>query len=112
MPHVLRDHGPAGRLMDGHSLGSRRTVSSFQPSTIPSFSIEEKEAFRPRPANDFVTAGLNSAQIEGLVLKFLLNFGNASGRRVADELGLPFGPFPEFLRHLKNQQIVAYTDNA
>jgi predicted ATPase with chaperone activity len=87
-------------------------VNAFEPSTIPSFSTEEKRVFRPRPANDFGAAGLNTAQIESLVLKFLLNFGNASGRRIADELGLPFGPFPELLRHLKNQQIVAYTDNA
>ncbi|AGA29736.1 ATP-binding protein [Singulisphaera acidiphila] len=87
-------------------------MNPFEPSTVPSLAIEEKETFRPRPANDFATAGLNSAQIESLVLKFLLNFGNAAGRRIADELGLPFSPFPEFLRHLKNQQIVTYTDNA
>ena len=36
----------------------------------------------------------------------------ASGRRIAAELGLPFGPFPEFLRQLKNQQIVAYANSA
>lgn len=87
-------------------------MNPFEPSIVPSLDTEPKEVFRPRPANDFVTAGLNSAQIEGLVLKFLLNFGNAAGRRIADEMGLPFGPFPEFLRHLKNQQIVTYTDNA
>ena len=34
------------------------------------------------------------------------------GRRIADELGLPFGPFPDFLRGLKDQQIVAYTNTA
>jgi len=93
-------------------LGVVVIVNAFQPSTIPSFSAEPKEPFRPRPANDFGSAGLNSAQIEGLTLKFLLGFGNASGRRIADELGLPFGPFPEFLRYLKNQQILNYTDNA
>jgi predicted ATPase with chaperone activity len=67
--------------------------------------------FRPKPATDFQSAGLNFAQIEGLVLKFLLSIGVASGRRISEELGLPFGPFPEFLRNLKNQQIVAYTDS-
>ena len=36
----------------------------------------------------------------------------ASGRRIAAELGLPFGPFPEFLRQLKNQQIVTYANSA
>ena len=36
----------------------------------------------------------------------------ASGRRIAAELGLPFGPFPDFLRQLKNQQILAYANSA
>ncbi len=83
-----------------------------EPSTIPAFSLEEKPAFRPSQAHDFDSAGLNVAQVEGLVLKFLLGFGVASGRRIADELGMPFGPFPEFLRQLKNQQILSYTNSA
>ncbi len=82
------------------------------PTTIPALDEGPKPAFRPRPVTTFDEAGLNFAQVEGLVLKFLLNIGVASGRRIADELGLPFGPFPEFLRHLKNQQIVAYTNAA
>jgi predicted ATPase with chaperone activity len=61
--------------------------------------------------NTFDEAGLNNALIESLVLKFLLNLGSASGRRIAAELGLPFGPFPEFLRGLKNQQIVNYSSS-
>jgi predicted ATPase with chaperone activity len=61
---------------------------------------------------DFQEAGLNFAQVESLILKFLLAIGVASGRKIAEELGLPFGPFPEFLRNLKNQQILAYTNSA
>jgi hypothetical protein len=87
-------------------------VGPTEPSTIPAFSLEEKPAFRPALAHDFDSAGLNVAQVEGLVLKFLLGFGVASGRRIADELGLPFGPFPDFLRQLKNQQVLTYTNSA
>src|SRR3954447_22875814 len=75
--------------------------------------VEKPRApFRPKAIKDFEESGLNYTQIESLVLKFLLNNGISSGRRVAEELGLPFGPFPEFLRQLKNQQIVTYTDSA
>ena len=70
-----------------------------------------KQAFRPKPAADFEAAGLNFAAVEGLVLKFLLNVGIASGRKIAEELGLSFGPFPEFLRTLKNQQVLTYTNS-
>ncbi len=60
----------------------------------------------------FEETGLSHAMIESLVLKFLVNAGTATGRRIAAELGLPFGPFPDFLRNLKNQQIVAYANSA
>jgi predicted ATPase with chaperone activity len=82
------------------------------PSTLPSVDLTEQPPFRPHVAADFDRAGLSMAMVESLVLKFLLGVGNASGRRVADELGLPFGLFPEFLRNLKAQQFVSYTNTA
>lgn len=84
---------------------------STAPSTLPSFQ-DHKATFRPLPPQDFEQAGLNPAQVESLVLKFLLTTGVASGRRIADEMGLGFGPFPDFLRALKNQQILSYTNAA
>src|SRR3954451_23036447 len=68
-----------------------------------------KAPFRPKPVGDFPAAGLNPIQVEGLVLKFLLGAGVATGRRIASELALPFGPFPEFFRHLQNQKTVSFT---
>jgi predicted ATPase with chaperone activity len=76
----------------------------------PSFEAP-RVPFRPRAIKDFEESGLTWTQIESLVLKFLLSSGSATGRRIASELGLPFGPFPEFLRQLKNQHILAYTDS-
>jgi len=75
-------------------------------------SSNGQSAFYPRTVNSFDEAGLNPAILESLVLKFLLNIGMASGRRIATELGLPFGPFPEFLRGLKNQQVLSYANSA
>src|SRR5215831_9735722 len=71
-----------------------------------------KTPFVPRAVTSFEETGLSHAIIESLVLKFLVNTGTATGRRIAAELGLPFGPFPDFLRQLKNQQIVAYANSA
>jgi predicted ATPase with chaperone activity len=87
-------------------------VSVAEISTVPQAATAPRVAFRPKPVADLKEAGLNFAQVEGLVLKFLMNIGVASGRRIAEELGLTFGPFPEFLRNLKNQQILAYTNAA
>jgi len=68
--------------------------------------------FRPRAVSSFAEAGLNASTIESLVLKLLLQVGASSGRRVADELGLTFGAFPNFLRNLKNSQLVTYANSA
>ncbi|WP_250846817.1 AAA family ATPase [Aquisphaera insulae] len=69
------------------------------------------EAYYPRGISTFEEARLEPALLESLVLKFLFNTGQSSGRRVATELGLPFGPFPEYLRQLKNAQILTYTNS-
>ena len=55
-------------------------------------SSNGKSSFYPRAVDSFEEAGLNPAIVEGLVLKFLVNTGMASGRRIAAELGLPFRP--------------------
>ena len=87
-------------------------MSLAAPTTMPTIDCEQKKPFRPRPPKDFEATGLSQAQLESLVLKFLLGAGVATGRRIADELGLPFAPFPEMLRQLKNQQTVTYTNAA
>jgi len=80
-------------------------------SSIASEAPVPTSSFRPPTAASFEEAGLNPALVEALVLKFLLGTGVASGRRIADELGLPFRLFGEFLRDLKGQQLVTYTDS-
>lgn len=87
-------------------------MSVASASTLPSMIQSTNTPFRPKPVYDFEEAGLNYTQVESLILKYLAAIGVASGRRIASELGLPFGPFPSFLRNLKNQQIVAYTNAA
>ncbi len=85
------------------------------PSVLSGVSlsgVNGKATFVPKAVTSFEETGLSHAIIEGLVLKFLVNAGTATGRRIAAELGLPFGPFPDFLRQLKNQQIVAYANSA
>ena len=86
------------------------------PSVLPPlFDLEtspSRRGFCPAVVNTFEQAGLNDALVESLILKFLMNQGSASGRRIAAEMGMPFGPFPEFLRQLKNQQIVNYAGSS
>jgi predicted ATPase with chaperone activity len=82
------------------------------PATTSSLSMRPAARFRPRSVASFEEAGLSQGMIESLVLKFLLQIGTATGRRIAEELGLPYGAFTTFFRTLKNNQIVAYANIA
>src|SRR5262249_59484611 len=86
------------------------------PSVLSGVSMSSgsngKAPFVPKPVASFEETGLSHAIIESLILKFLVNAGMATGRRIASELGLPFGPFPDFLRQLKNQQLVTDANSA
>ena len=70
-------------------------MSVAEISTVPQPVVGRR---RPRSgpgrSADFEEAGLNFAQVESLILKFLLNIGVASGRRIAEELGLPVRALP------------------
>ena len=88
------------------------SAPSVLSGVAASAGADGKAPFVPRAVASFEESGLSHAIIESLVLKFLVNAGMATGRRIAAELGLPFGPFPDFLRQLKNQQIVAYANSA
>ena len=56
----------------------------------------EKVLSIPRAVDSFEAAGLNDAIVESLVLKFLVNTGMASGRRIAAELGLAVSALSRF----------------
>ena len=79
---------------------------------LPTAADHPRVPFRPKPPADLAEAGLSPTRLESLILKALLNQGIASGRRVAEELGLPFVLVGDMLRNLTNQRIVAYTDDA
>ncbi len=91
-------------------MSETATIQLLSESSIGAIYQDDREPFSPAPVSSFEEAGLNHAQMESLTLKLLLIEGQAAGRRIAAQLGLPFGPFPEFLRLLKNQQIVTYSN--
>ncbi|MBS0201639.1 MAG: AAA family ATPase [Planctomycetes bacterium] len=55
--------------------------------------------------------GLSSEEIERLILKYLLARGSTEGRRVAQNLCLPFGLLAPIFNDLKTLQLVAYRNS-
>jgi DNA-binding PadR family transcriptional regulator len=64
--------------------------------------------FFPEEPASLAATLLTESEIESLVLKYLLSCGNASGRDIAEQVKLPFGPLEELLRQLKHDQWVVY----
>ena len=60
---------------------------------------------------DFVSAGLNETLLEAIIYRFLQNIGEAEGRRIAEQLKLPFRMIEPILTRLKMEQNVAYKDS-
>ena len=82
-------------------------VSTSQPSAQTSHSVEPKN-FVPLEPSTLQETRLGEALVESLILKTLQNVGTASGRRIADQVKLPFGVVNEMLHNLKSQLLVAH----
>ncbi len=98
------------------------TATQFSPSGFPLFMAAGGEpAGDPPPAADragkpfvpLAPASLEEAElanrdVEALALKYMFNHGAASGRQVAEQIGLPFRLVHEFLLHLKVERLVTH----
>lgn len=71
-------------------------------------AIVGDSGFIPIEPETFLDAQLTESQVEGLILKFLLSRGDASGRDIADQVKLPFRPVEELLRQMKSDQLIGH----
>lgn len=74
---------------------------------LPPASVDES-AFLPTEPETFEQLGLPRAEVDTLVLRCLLFAGVASGRRVAEQLKLPFHVVQEILHAFKSQLLVRH----
>ncbi len=84
-------------------------ASAPAAKTVPPPSDNE---WMPTEPADFAKAGLTDSQVEALVLKLLLNRGNATGRQISEHVRLPFKLIDELLRSMKADQLVVYRNSA
>jgi hypothetical protein len=69
---------------------------------------DDAAPFTPVEPKSIAEAGLTDSQVEALILKFLLQRGDASGRCIADQVKLPFLLVEALLRQLKQDRLVAH----
>ena len=81
------------------------------PATAPSVR-PQADAWMPPEPSSLTETGLAELDLEALILKLLLTAGTGVGRRIAEQIRLPFGLVAEVLRNLKAQLLVNYKNQA
>ncbi|MFK8114641.1 MAG: AAA family ATPase [Rubripirellula sp.] len=75
------------------------------------FKASRDEPWRPAEPADMLSAGINETLLEAIVYRFIQNIGEAEGRKIADQVKLPFGMIEPLLTRLKMEQNVAYKNS-
>ena len=80
-------------------------VPETAPAAQPAAAAPQ---FLPLVPDCLMAASLTESQVCSLVLKFLLNQINASGREVAEQIALPFCLVEKLLAQMKTDQLVVH----
>ncbi len=70
------------------------------------------EKFRPKAVESLEQTGLNTEDVERLILKYLLSKGTASGRQICYQHALPYQIIDPLLKQMKYDQLVAFRNTA
>ncbi|MBN1395075.1 MAG: AAA family ATPase [Pirellulales bacterium] len=68
----------------------------------------DSDPFTPKAPQSLNAVGVSPSQIEALILKFLASQATATGRRIAQQIKLPFGLIHDLLRGIKEDRLVVY----
>ena len=90
---------PVADLSNG-AVSNESEVVTPQPEAASHFFPQQPETLKE--------SGLQANEVEALVLKFLMNQTAAPGRRVAEQICLPFRIVQDTLNYLRTQRMVAH----
>ena len=72
------------------------------------FQSSRDEPWRPSEPLSLASAGINESLLEAIIFRFMLSAAECEGRRIADQVQLPFRLIEPILERLKMEQLVAY----
>jgi predicted ATPase with chaperone activity len=98
---------PAAATPVSRTVASAQGVKKASAAPAPE-PAEPSEPFFPRPPRSMEEVRISERLIESLVLKYLLNYGTAAGRTIAEQVCLPFAIVEKLLTRLKTEQLVIY----
>jgi hypothetical protein len=115
--HAAPSSVPTGDAMSGVKLSAKPDAGTSALQTLKStelllasLAVEtgKPAEFVPLEPDRLETTGMSSEEVERLILKYLLGRGSSEGRRIAQNLCLPFGLLAPIFNDLKTLQLVAY----
>ncbi len=83
-------------------------VAEKPGASIFGFTPSRDEPWRPPEPRDAHDSRINESLLEAIVYRFLRNIGECEGRRIAEQVKLPFRMIEPLLTRLKMEQRVAY----
>jgi len=75
-------------------------------------ALLSEDTFWPSEPQSLAETGLSESYVEGLISKFLMTSGTASGRWVSESLCLPFAVIDSLLGTLRTRQLVTHAGSA
>jgi predicted ATPase with chaperone activity len=88
------------------------TATAFESPQNLLAAILSDESFKPAETASLADTGLSDSLLDSLICKYLSVAGTASGRGIADHLGLPMGVVEPLLHKLRNRQFALHTGSA
>jgi DNA-binding PadR family transcriptional regulator len=73
---------------------------------------DDQQQFIPKTPETLEETGLTEDDLERLILRFLLNKGASSGRRICQQIRLPFGIIDPLLKQWKYEQLLDLRNSA
>ena len=101
--------GQGSSAAEGRPPGAMPSHAGGEPSAE---AFGGRAEFVPIAPNDFSELRLAEAEVESLVLKFLLNCQNATGREIARQIGIAFCLCDKMLYALKTERLVVFKATA
>jgi len=89
------------------------TISGPETKSYPmsaGFSPSRDEPWRPAEPTSLAESQISDSLLEAIVYRFLRNVGECEGRKIADQVRLPFNLIEPLLTRLKMEQRVGYKD--
>ncbi|MBB3208324.1 DNA-binding MarR family transcriptional regulator [Rhodopirellula rubra] len=92
---------PAQSRPSGNPARARQSIPiGYQPN--------RDEPWRPLEPTDIQTNRISETLLEAIMFRYILNTGEAEGRRIAEQVQLPFRMIEPILERFKKDQQVAY----